>query len=562
MTITTDQESATPATPGGPRDRLVRALVSPRTSLVLGVVLLVLGAIVLAWPWLSAPLAADERYQYLLVAGRTDNSFVGVIERIWRETPSRAESGRITPIGYLMQHLSFLAVFKASLATGTSVVVGHAVVKLVMLGLAVLAFRWLLRALRVRGERLSTGTRRLLIPLFGLLLLIGGQTQVLDRSSWTAYPVLTSGAIAVSFGTVALMLNLSDRLARSPRWLILIVPVLVLMAAFLNFSYELYYVAVPLAVLVLLVHSPPAEQGRAWLQRHARLVVGGGLTLLFGIGLIWVRRTVTAICSEPGRSCYVGTEASLGLDTVTVSLRNLLGSIPLFAGSHVGRDRLDRAPWLEDPGFAEGLGWVGALLAIAGLVLLTTRWIGAAAGEPVPADPRPQRAVLAVVAATGLAMAGGSAVIMALSAQAPEIVVELGVPYRSTTVIWAGLALTGLAGVAMLVTGRGRWAFTLPVAAMAVVTLVIGVIVWPTMAQSTRIALGTPRVGVVQEAYRTVLTPDLTQEGEAERCAVLERIPQVVPGGTADRLEIGVTESFEVVWGRPYCSAEPEGDGG
>lgn len=537
------------------RDRPGRA----RTLTALGVVLVVLGAVALAWPWLTAPLSADERYQYLVTPALSDNSWPGVIERIWNEMPSRAETGRITPLGYLVQHVAFLAVFQLSLATGTPVVVGHALVKLVMVLLAVGAFWWFLRVLRVRGERLPSSTVRLLVPLFGVLLLLGGQTQVIMRSSWTAYPVLTTGAVAVAFAVPALVLTLVNRVSRSAGWLVPALLVTLLLAFFLNFSYELYYVAVPLTLLLLLVHSaPPVDTGAAWVRRHARLVVGAGLGLFFAIGLVWVRRTVAAICAEPGSSCYVGTEASLGGETIVVAARNLLGGIPVFAGSLVGEERLEEAPWLEAPTAFGGWGWLAALVLIAGLALLLPRWDAdrrREEGADSP-DPLPQRRLLAVIAAAGLALAGGSAVIMALSAQAPEIVVEIGVPYRSTTVVWAGLALAGLAGAALLATGRGAWALRGPVAAVGLVALVVGLLVWPVMAQSTRIARADDGTDVTERVHRAVLTPDLGERGDEDRCALLAAIDDVHAEGTGRRLERGATGTFELLWDRPFCAAE------
>lgn len=530
------------------------------------VVLVTVGTVALAWPWLTAPLGADERYQYLAVPAYTDSSWTGVVERIWREIPQRADTGRITPIGYLMQHLSFLAVFKASTATGTSVVVGHALVKLAMVGLAVAAFWWFLRSVRVRGTELASRHAGVLAGLFAVLLLVGGQTQVLDRSSWTAYPVLTTGAIAVAFGTVALCLRLADRLTRSTRWLLAVVPVLLALAVFLNLSYELYYVAVPLTVLVLLVHTPPARPGGAsWLQRHSRLVVGGGLAVLFGIGLVWVRRTVAAICAAPDAECYVGTEASLGGETVVVAWRNLLGAVPLFAGGPVGEFRVERTPWIGAPSVFGGYGWLAAVLVVVGLVLLLRvgqrgATVGGGSDDVGEGDlARSLRPVLTVVALTGLALAGGSAVIMALSAQAPEIVTQLGIPYRSTTVTWAGLCVAGLGLVALLATGRGpRQAVTLPVLAVSAVVLVIGIAVWPIMAQAVRSVQSSPGTATVSAIHRAVLTPVFSERGDAQRCQLLDDLGRTVPGGTAGRLEAGALGAFEDLWDEPFCASEAE----
>lgn len=521
---------------------------------------LAVGVLGLLWPALSAPLSADERYQYLMTAARSGGTLSGVFEYTWQDNAEYLELGRIAYFAYLIQRFFYLAVTLFSVSTGTSIVVGHAIVKMLMFTLAIASFTALLRAVRradtpgAELQKLSGVTIRRATLLFAILLCCGVQTQVFTRSSWVAYPVLTWGAISVMFGTTWLVLRLATAVSKRRLNLWYSLPLLLALAIFLNTSYELYYVAVPLAVLMLIAHGvKPDGAGRQWLPK---LYVGGALVGFFVAIFLAIRWYIASLCAD--ETCYSGVEPNLGVDAVRTGTMNFLTAVPLFGKTEAldAVARVDSGAELAGP--FSGAGWFFGFLVVLGLVVVYPRISTVEAGRKGATAQR-EGPLLVTVALYGFAMAAGTSLIMGLSVLAQEqIIVSLGVPYRSSTVAWAGLVMV-LVGLVLVPTSRGFWGHWPPLFVTATAVLYAGIVVWPVNAQVTRASAATPEFAVPAEVNRSVVSPLLNADGNESRCDLLESFERDAywPSFLSDASQ----RSFQLFWSVPYCaeSSGPKG---
>lgn len=443
--------------------------------------------------------------------------------------------------------------------------VGHALVKVLMLALAVLTVRGVAARLRVtRGgvaHRLSPGSLRVLTLLFAVLLLAGVQLQHSFRNSWVSYPVLTMGAIAVLLGSVWAALAASDALARGSRTRVVAVPALVLLGLALALSYEMYFVVGPLIALALVLHAP-GGLARTPSARRAKLVAGAAVLVPFGAMLAWTRLLVSRVCGDPDASCYAGTETALGPGRVATAVRNLVGAVPGhgLAGS---RERAGtRIPPEAQDGAFSAPSLLLITLVLAGIALLLP-WLRRR--SDTDSDPQAERPVLVALGLIALAMSAGTATIMAGSTQAQELITATEFPYRHTVTTWAGLALA-LAALATLGLGLPRTAGRVVVGALPVVVVVLWTVgvVYPVNATLTRSALQSENHELWSEAHRSVLNPRLDETGEEQRCALLARVNEALdedPLSWYVRLRPGMTGSFELLWDRPYCADPRPGTG-
>ncbi len=523
--------------------------------------------VALLWPVLVSPVQADDRYWYLLAPGDSGGSWGAVLGRVVAD--SDPSDGRLTPLAFLLRRLVALGVFDLSVLTGAPLATLHSWVKVACL-VAVLAAVWaFVRAWAWRGAdgvlRRPGRWQAALVSLVVLAgLAAGAQTQNAFRNAWVAYPLLTYGAVVATLGTVAVVLWLARRTAaRRPGAVLVSAVVGLALAVALTTTYELYYVAVPAAVLALLL-APTGADGGADLR--ARLVAGVPLVAGFGVLLTWARTSIAAACAD--QDCYVGTTPSLGAAAVRTTWTNLLGSVP-------GGGRDEAAEELAanglDPAVAgPGAGTLLLAAALAACVLVLWRALavradrhpdGRSAHPGATAGGRErlwsagsQASALVRAAVVALAVAVGSAVIMSVSVQAQEVVVSLGQPYRHTVVTWTGLVLTGvLLGRAVQLRG-GRAARWVP----ALAALVVGALVLlsvPVNTAATRASLASPATRAVEELHREAAVGDPTPEGDLRRCETVERVVRDWPTARAREVALRAADATtRAYFGLPWCS--------
>lgn len=543
----------------------------PRLLVAVAAIVLAVGLLMMLWPVLTNPITADDRYWYLDASGR-GGSYAGVVTYHLENLDTTARGfGRVTVLAYIMRSLSMLVVTDLAVWSATPLVAGQALLKLALLGLIVAvctAFLVLLRHRRADGSlgRLPWRRVALVVLVTTALTAAGAQAHAQFRNGWTSYAVLTWGAVIILVGTVALLLWLA-RLSARHGGVATVVGVLValLVAVFLNTSYEMYYVAVPL-ILVVLVQQPLLDRALdpGWSrERRARLWVGGSFLVGFGALFVAIRLWISALCAD--RNCYEGSQLDLGPQTVVTAIRNLLTAVP-------GAARSELAEHLREQGMADQVpGWVtpGSVL-LAGLTALAVVVVAhvlsagdregsadtvATGGRGDEEERRAQSRLLLLGALVPAAAAVGTALIMALSDQAPELITSVGTPYRSTMVTWTMLALTAGMVVAALQVARPRSSAPRLLAALAVALLASHTLAanYPAL----RASHVDPGHQAVRAVHREVVLGDPSPEADARRCATLDRAKDELRGQVERRVLAGAQESFRHYHGGTYCSDPP-----
>ena len=518
---------------------------------------LISGALVMLWPVLVAPVNADQRYLYLTAPGRTGSHWLRLVTIPWHNIPTRLHEGRFDPLSEFVQFLSYTGVTNTSLATGTPEAVVQGMQKVVLVALAVLAvvlFAACLRGRTSAGALVSLDPRALGLISAGALLLgaAGVQAQAQFRNGWTSYAVLTYGAVVVGLGVPALALWLSQRLVRVPRRssVVLAVGTMVAVGVALNTAYELFYVAVPVALLALVL-QPVSASARSAAGRRAKLVVGGSLLAAFAVSYVLVHALVSAETTQQ----YVGIKPSFGVGLLRTWWNNVASSIPGTGRAQAARD-VSHAGLGGLPGpFASPLVlwcFVGGVGLLAIRLLLPRVATGA--------DARRAQTV-ALLQAAGLAatLALGSAAVMSVSVQAQQVIAGIGLPYRHTVVTWVGFAV---AVVSLLVAadlwltergGIGLWAVA------SLLTAILGASLLTVNFEATRAERVSPSDQIVDSVYREILLGDPTAAGDRRRCAAVALVNKGVGGSAYTRNQIirGAYLVYQHRFGRPFCSTVP-----
>lgn len=529
---------------------------------------LAVGLLVMLWPVLTNPIVGDDFYWYLDAAGRSDGSYVGVVTRHLDdlERASRG-AGRVVVLAFILRGLSMLMISDLAVWSGTPFVVGQAVLKGVLLALIMAAVVGFLRGLRHRRTdgslaRLSGRTVGVVVLVSLTLMAAGAQAHGQFRNGWTSYAVLTWGAALVIVGAVALLVWLTRLSARHGRGATVAgVVVAVLVAIFLNTSYELYYVAVPL-ILAALAQQPLLDRatdpdGRT--SRRARLWVGGAFLVAFATVFVGIRAWVAALCAQ--RRCYEGSELDLGPQTLVTAGRNLLTAVPGGARNELAADLREVGLADQMPGWASPTSVLVAVVSGLALVVLV-RALARPGSDP---QQRQDEARLLVLAAlVPLAAALGTALIMALSSQSHDIVVSVGSPYRSTMVTWTMLALTaGMVLTALQLTRPRIPAPTLTAAALVVLLASHTVAANYPALRAARVA---PDNQAVSAVHREVVLGDPSPEADERRCRTLDDVRSTVRSTfSQERVPAGAEAAFRHYHGGVYCSesqpsAEDDGD--
>jgi len=530
-------------------------------GIIVGVV--VVGVMVMLWPAVAAPLNADQRYMYLNASGRVQGNWLDIIGIPWSEIDYRARQGRVTPVGYIIQWLFYTFIAEFAVATGTPIVVLHGLQKLFLFAVMVACVALFAKSLRGRDRTgrlvgLSSSTIWIVVAATAVLGAAGMQAHLQFRNGWLTYPVLTYGAVIVGFGVPTLALWLTRRMGERPtRWRTTVVVVAMLVTGILlNVSYELYYAAFPATILALLLEPAPRGNARKP-ARLATLTAGMVLTGSFITCFLAIRRWTAGKCAD---ECYAGVDAQLGAHTLETSWYNLASSLPLSGRSELLAD-ISQFGFERLPGpFSSPLTLV-CVIAVVGLMgvrILAGPMASRQSSrldEDAVAPHRPgQGGAAARGAAMALVLGLGSAVIMSVSAQAPEIILGVGYPYRHIVVTWISLCVAGVLCLIAIdavrpLVGIGSWA-VVTVAAI----LVVGTILPANLVATRAEHLGV-RSQVVDAIHREVVLGDRTPQGDERRCATLALLHEYdVPLGTQRRISTSAFGAYEYFQGAPYCT--------
>jgi hypothetical protein len=143
---------------------------------------------------------------------------------------------------------------------------------------------------------------------------------------------------------------------------------------------------------------------------------------------------------------------------------------------------------------------------------------------------------------------------MSVSAQAPEIIVGIGHPYRHIVITWIALCVAG--ALCLIAIDRARPSLGIGAwAVVGVVAIVVAGTMLPINMLATRAENLSPRSQLTEAIHREVVLGDPTEQGDERRCTTLELMGEYdVPPATQRFVSTSTFWAYEHFHGAPYCS--------
>jgi hypothetical protein len=602
---------------GLPWARLLRG-----AAVLVALAVVLLTAVEIMRPALDAPTNGDERYTYLDSPVRSAGSVGDSALRAWDTFFNFLDTARPRIFGYGTMFTTYTTIANYSVEHKVPIWLLQSRFKIILLAGGIIAVLAFVRALRGRlpdGRVVAPSARTVLLvgAVVAAAVAAGCQTQDQYRNAWTAYPLLTYSSVFVVLGVAAFTLLAARLLAEhGVRVLPPVVLILLPLGIWLNLTFEMYYIAFPVALLALFL-QPITRRGK-WSPARVRIVLVGAFGLVFVPLFIWIRLYINHACEE--NSCYVGAMLHLGEGVVTSSWLNLVSSGPFDRDEHV-RQYLDSIGW--NAAIPDGVpGSVLVTSVLLAVALLAVRVVGgppgsdtvpavcrrrfvrlplvrrrpvtdlsgagaAEADEGVPTGDGPssqdgedvavtldhvhraQAAALLRGAAVAAVAAVGSSVVMALSVQAQELIRSTGDLYRNTVFTWVALCTVA----ALLLVAGDLWlrsaSLRAPDARARRACLGSSMVLWtsagvllaftvtqtyPTNEVMTRAVREFPMAKYPDLIYDEVMHGDLSDTGRERRCELLGNMREDgLWFGERMRLGSFADGGFRLYHGEPFC---------
>lgn len=528
---------------------------------------LIAGLGVLLWPIVGYPIRADDQYWVLTMPPRSEGSALLAYVMPFSDFGADGTQVRVTAAAYGERRLAAVLVMAMSVWLSSPPVVAWAVLKLALLALVAFSILIFLTVFRYwvngRAERLSSTVVLAILLVLPVVILAGAEVQTFRlNNGWVFYPVLTYTPIVWYLGVACALIGL-ERLSLA-RWnkgrafsTTLVVAMGAFLGVFLNFTYEVVALAVPLGLAILFVQAGPHRPfGAAWWR--SKLVValpfGGAYTTVF---LMIRARLADAACLNDG-TCYEGTLVQF---SPSATANNVLAALPYSAS----RELVGAA--LRGEMGRSALGSV----ALAAVVVLIVGYLAFALYQRRSAHsfkPHLTRAdrvgLLWIVLFFSLAGLGIS-VLTSVTVRAVERLDEPLSPYRSGPTTWIAFSVALCAAVVLIcdallriqrsrAVAAGTWTF-------AVVTILIAtaVMVGAQHAQNVgalRVIQSSNSSQLLDQIHREVALGDVSDRGDARRCSLLRsyRDAVSVDNLTTRQTIAGAESSFRLYHGSPFCS--------
>ncbi len=516
--------------------------------------------VVVLFPVLAASVGADDSYWLMEVAPNSDGSFRRAFWDPFAASFAFTEQARMTGLSEASRWVLALSVVKLSVAFSVPPTVLWAILKVFLLAAGVLCVILFLVAFRFRradGEIAGFSRRAIfaVAVIFPLLVVLGVKAQSVGTlNGWLNYPTLTYGPFAVYLAIVAAALVASRALdARFGRRVTPVSVLAVVAGVAVSFDYELMALSVPLVALALVLQPLP-DRASWWERWRGRLVVAGAFGASYAASFAWIRSRISQMACQLDGSCYAGTVIEVNPRTL---LLNLLGALPGGTGEFMTA-QAERTGQVVPSLTAGSLVVAFACVTFAALVLASTALRGAAR-DGTPWEPAEEgRGMLAIVV-VAVAIAIGATVVTGISQRAVELVQSPVLAYRSSVVVWSALSL-GVAAALWFAWIRRRIVGAVALAVVAVGAVSAIAMALPANLASAHVNRTEPGVVLVDTIHAEVALGDLSELGDARRCAAILGFMGDRPHDQFSdrfvRTVQGAYRTFDLFYAAPFCSSE------
>lgn len=395
--------------------------------------LLYVGLFISILPVLLTPPLMDVRFWFTEYVSAMDYSASNIYE-IWQRY---LRPGRFVPISDFYVCIYIYLGHKFLQITQASVNFFDALTKMALIILWFLAIRGLFREI---GKGFGKYLNSQLWNLYPIILLIIwglGLNIFWAMNGAVAYPIMiyTAYIVSISFATATLR-NLRVLAATEQSLNRTTLVLLGLSSIWANFYYEISYTAIA-AIVVAIVVAPITNLTKAHRVKLSNMFIGS-------FAIIWLpmRMILKSQCEANFEACYDGSKLNLGGMFGTL-IQNLVNPLP-FADYDAIKDlQHGRLPFVFS-GMVLMVAVVIAILVFANLKKATMKDDSNDAlnlGSFISAQWRFTLILLA--------MGASSALILSVSVRAQDLV-DWGLSYRHTPMLWMGYAALILLGVTWL----------------------------------------------------------------------------------------------------------------
>lgn len=468
--------------------------------------------------------------------------------------------GNFRPLGRFLEAVSDGFVFEAAAATGMSPNVAHGLVRMAMVGLlALVATQVLCAILRSAGRTPSDHPVLALYPLILAMTLVAGDAD----GPIIFYPFTVVGtsilvlavALAVARDRDMTRRPVSGREALS----------MVLLGAVAVITYDLAYIAPPLAAALVIARSAAAGMTAHQALHTAAARRFGFLSAGFLVAFVPVRIVIAQRCSEA--ACYAPSDPYLSSSIVGQAADRVATGVPPAGWSHVAEQarRADRYGF----GLADLLANSMLIVLAAGIALvaidagrrasrLSRSATGSAAGR---------HRLAASLGLFGLVLAVLPALLASMSRYTHLVSYAVGEAWRDTVLVQTGWSLM-IAAIGAVLTEAVRskggrriavWASAMLLAAGCTATLLSN-------QQLSRIDQEIRLSTINNQIATATIHFDRGGSGNANRCNLIEAFAAAVEGRSNWEEE---SRQFPAVLdtlmldrhGRPFCDPAPAQQG-
>ena len=463
--------------------------------------------------------------------------------------------GNFRPGGRFLEAISDGFVFEAAEATGTAPNVVHGIIRMAMVGfLALVATQVLSAILRSAGRTPYDHPVLALYPLILAMTLVAGDAD----GAIIFYPFTVVGT-SILVLAIALAVARDPAMARRPvrRREALS---MVLLGAVAVLTYELAYIAPPLAAALVMARNAAAGRPAREAPHTAAARRLGFLSVGFLIAFVPVRIVIAQRCSEA--DCYAASDLYLSGGMVGRAADRVATGMPPAGWSHVAElaRRADRFGF----GMADLVANSMLMVLVAGIALVTidagrrASRLSRSSTESAAGWHR----LAASLGLFGLALAVLPALLASLSRYTHVMRYAVGEAWRDTVLVQTGWSLM-IAAVGVVLTEAVRakggrriavWASAALLAAGCTATLLAN-------QQLSRIDQETSLSAINNQIATATIHFDRGRSGNATRCNLIEAFAAVKGRSNGEEESRQFRAVLDTLMldrnGRPFCAPAP-----